>query len=103
MPQTYRWIVVVTNPPLPMQESGFGPWVGRSPLEEGLGKALQYSNLWTEEPGGCSPQSQTRLKRLSTHAAPSPGRLPMSWPGWVQSHSLQGYKSGYGVHFTFAP
>ena len=57
---------------------GFKPESGRSP-GGGHGNPPQYScleNPWTEESGGLQStgsQSQTRLRRLSTHACASPG------------------------------
>ena len=44
---------------------------------------------------GCSPQSQTRLKRLSTHAAPS--QVACQWAGQAGSRAVPPgvSKSGY--------
>ena len=57
---------MVQNPPTNAgdESHGFDPWVGKIP---GAG----HGNPWTEEPGrlqSMGSQSQTRLKRLSTHS-----------------------------------
>ena len=40
---------------MPMQASGFDPWVEKSPLEKGMAtcsSSLVWRIPWTEEPGG---------------------------------------------------
>ena len=56
-----------------MQETGFDPWVGKIPLEEGMAthsmEFLPGESPWIEEPGGCSPwglKESDTTERLST-------------------------------------
>ena len=63
----------VKNPPA-ILEMGAQSLAWEDPLEEGMAthsSILAWRIPWTEEPGGLQSielQSQTRLKRLSTHA-----------------------------------
>ena len=59
---------MVKNPPANAGDSGEGGWIAQSrrPPGEGNGNPLQYSSLrkipGTQDPGGCSPGSWTRLR-----------------------------------------
>ena len=56
----------VRTPPMKqdLPESGFDPWVGKIPMEEGMEthiKSLAWRISWTEEPGGLQSMGLQRV------------------------------------------
>ena len=56
----------VRTPPMKqdLPESGFDPWVGKIPMEEGMAthiKSLAWRISWTEEPGGLQSMGLQRV------------------------------------------
>ena len=49
-----------------VQETGFSPWVGKIPLEKGMGNThssiLAWRIPWTEKPGGLPSMGSQRVE-----------------------------------------
>ena len=88
---------------------GFDPWVWKNPLEEGMAthsSILAWRIPRTEEPGrlwSIGLQSQTRLKRLSTHSHDDQISGLPCFPSLLPSQCLSSSSRACDTHFLYEP